>query len=194
MKILFTAFLLFLLAASASAEEDSRIKKAKEFLEKRNACDLAIGFFSKQYDAMANVVRCVGDFTIKQGTINETSGCGFRNYDMDRNQYQGYDSGGWGDYSPDTFIPGERCASGGFEKLLKKSIAMNMRCAGPTVAECATSMLMANFDPVLLYAGDEKYRKWFEGVELARKAKEEQAAQKRAQDKSSQKGGKKKAK
>lgn len=140
--------------------ENKLMLRFKRFLEKKNACDLAIGFVHKEEKLEYEALRCVADLTLNAGTVNEKRGCAFRTYLPEKDSYVTYDRNGWSTALPDTFVAGESCGSGGFEKLIEYEIALNSTCKGPKVADCLMTSQIADMQPVLLFANRSKYVEW----------------------------------
>jgi hypothetical protein len=99
------AALALFASAFAHASGEHELAKAKAFLAKNPKCNLAVGQL-RGPGKIAARIYCISDMSFGIGSINETKGCTFSEYDLDEDRY---------------FAPYGESAGGVYDLLEKKA-------------------------------------------------------------------------
>ncbi|MGE0528968.1 MAG: hypothetical protein AB7G93_16455 [Bdellovibrionales bacterium] len=166
MSIPFALLLTLVPINSAFATDYKSDSALRAFIEKRNACLLAVGVdrsdlkdtlakplgLSAADKLIATPVACVQDLTFGKGTIDEATGCAFTNYDPGTDNYTLYSDATY--YAGPSMVK-KSCASGGFEELMAKK-SPDGRTYKAVAAGATTN---AKF--LLVYSAPT-YKKWWQ--------------------------------
>jgi hypothetical protein len=116
------AALAFFASAFAHASGEHELAKAKAFLAKNPKCNLAVGQL-RGPGKIASRIYCISDMSFGTGSINETKGCTFSEYDLDEDRY----FAPYGESSLNKRFPSAKqtCAAGGVYDLLEKKAYIN---------------------------------------------------------------------
>lgn len=170
MKLLFFFMMLFSSAKAFSSdfifekssdllpEQNARLKKIADFLEKKKYCNLVAiqvptnptseHIFSLQ--GGYNKVSCLGNMTVDEGTINKKSGCALTKYDVAKNEFGNV-----------LMITDKDCLKGGFENIQKLKASCTNGIGRDSLKDCLFNTPASHWRAVLLFSKDKGLSDWF---------------------------------